>query len=145
MILQPDAEFLREDDHRLVRKAHAGRKPRCVAAHDIGFFVNFEAKAVTDTVRQSRQPVVRPERMSRQHGARRIVQAGAGGAQLCGIENRLLRLAFDRPGIFKGAVAALQLVCPRQVGMIAVDAGAGVHQNDVVFAEGLVAVSAMWQ
>ena len=61
MILQPHAEPARNDDHRLVGEAHAGRQWRGVALHQIGPLMDIKTDAVAGPVRQAGQAVARSE------------------------------------------------------------------------------------
>src|SRR3546814_14857117 len=71
MILQPDAEAVRHDDHRLVGETHSGGEGRLVASHKIGGLVDRQADAVTGAVRQAGKPVVRSEQSERAPGGER--------------------------------------------------------------------------
>ena len=51
VIFEANAESAGEDNHRLVRKAHAWGQRRSVASDDIGRLVDFEAETMTGAMR----------------------------------------------------------------------------------------------
>ena len=80
MIFQADTELVRQNDHRLVGKAHAGRQGGAFAAHQVGSLVDRQADAMAGPVRQSGKLVIR-------------TQAGLGENRPGGIIDHLAGLA----------------------------------------------------
>lgn len=57
VIFEPDAEAVWNDDHWLVREAHAWLKHGAVTLHQVRRLVDREADPVPGAVRQARQPI----------------------------------------------------------------------------------------
>ena len=91
MILQPDSETIRHNDHRLVGKAHPLGQRRPVSANQVAGFVNGEADAVAGAVRQAGQAIIGAEAGGFQYSARGLVDRLAGHAGAHRIECGLLR------------------------------------------------------
>src|SRR5690349_7144746 len=103
MILEADAEFAGDADHRLVREAHADIQRRVVVQDEIGTFMPVETDAVTRAMRQAGQLVALAHAVGDQALAGGAIDIDAGDAEPCGLEGGDLRVLLDLP------VAALLL------------------------------------
>src|ERR1700674_1302763 len=57
-IFQPDTEFSRNVDSRLVGEAHPGLKWSCIVTHEIGRLMPVHSNPVAGPMRQTRQAIV---------------------------------------------------------------------------------------
>src|SRR5258706_3897491 len=123
MVFEADAEFAVDADHRLDRKAHAGREGRLVAAHHVGLLVRVDADAVARPVWQSGHRVARPVATGLDHAARGGIDGLARCPELRGRESGGLRLLLQVPDFTLPVGRVAENVGPRQVRAVAVEVG----------------------
>src|SRR5688572_3930767 len=144
-VFEADAELAVDGDHRLVAEAHAGRKRRLVAAHEVGPLVAVEPDAVTGAMRQAGHLVIRAEAGVGDHLASRGVDRFARRAWLHHRERGSLRLLLEIPDLRLARRGAAEHRGARDVGLIAVDRAAAIHLDDVAFFQFLRLDAAVWK
>ncbi len=72
-----------------------------------------------------------------------MIEGFASASKLSGVENRLLCLSLDCPGMGEIGIRIVQNISAGQIGMVAIDPRSGIDQNGVTRLKNLLAVSAM--
>src|SRR5688572_21259622 len=98
-VFEADAELAVDGDHRLVAEAHAGRKRRLVAAHEVGPLVAVEPDAMSSAVGKPWHFVIRSEAGVGDHLAGRGVDRFTRRARLHHRERGCLRLLLEIPDL----------------------------------------------
>ena len=135
MVLEPDAEAVGHDDHRLVGEAHAGRERSSVAPDEVGGLMDRKTDAVAGPVRQAGKPVVRPKPRPLEHRPRGGVDVLARHPGPRRVEGRLLRLLLQRPDRSLFVARLAEHIGTGDIAVIAFDGAAGVDQHHVAFLE----------
>src|SRR6185295_820177 len=132
-VLEPDTKLTIDHDGWLVAKTHPRLNRRLIPANEVRPFVTIHSNPMTSSMRETGHFVIRPEACVNNYFSRRCVYNFAGRTDFGSSKPGILRSLLEVPDFALAWRGLTEYKRPRDIGLIAVNTAAAIHQNYVAF------------